>query len=203
MAKDIDLITIPKVKYPALRQTVQAGDLLFYSGEDEVSRLIRRATQSLWSHIGIIFKIENLDRILLLESVESMGVRLIPVSRYIKNIENEDNEGKYDARLVIARHQALKPEQVNPFINFGIDQISRPYDLAEIKRIIERIQKGKGKIIRDESYMCSELVYECFAKVGIEIPYNELGFISPQDIWIEENIQVVAEIDHLSMPKIG
>jgi uncharacterized protein YycO len=197
MAKDTDLITISKVKYPALRQTVQAGDLLFYSGEDEVSRLIRRATQSLWSHIGIIFKIENLDRILLLESVESMGVRLIPVSRYIKNVENEENDGKYDARLVIARHQALKPEQVKPFINFGIDQISRPYDLAEIKRIIERIQKGKGKIIRDEAYMCSELVYECFAKVGIEIPYNELGFISPQDIWIEENIQVIAEIDHL------
>jgi uncharacterized protein YycO len=197
MANDKDLLKIPKVTYSQLRDTVQAGDLLFYSGEDEVSKLIRRATHSLWSHIGVIFKIENLDRILLLESVESMGVRLIPVSRYIKNVEHESNDGKFDARLVIARHKSLKKNQVNHLINFGIDQISRPYDLDEIRRIIERIQKGEGKAVRDEAYMCSELIYECFLKIGIEIPYNRLGFISPQDIWIDKNIEVIAEIEHL------
>lgn len=193
------LNSIPQIKYPLLRDTIEAGDLLFYSGDDDISMLIREVTQSIWSHIGIIFKIDNLDRILLLESVESFGVRLIPISRYIKGVEEdmEQNDAKPNARLVIARHKQLTKDQIRPLINFGLDQIAQPYDLEEIRRIMQRIRTGEGKAIRDRAYMCSELVFECFDAVGIEIPYNHLGFISPQDIWANEHIEPIAEIAHL------
>lgn len=195
MASNTDLDNIPLVTHDSLRNVVEAGDILFYSGEDEVSRLIRWATNSIWSHVGIILKIDSLDRILLLESVESMGVRLIPLTKYIKTVEEEDD--KFDARLVIARHQLLKQANIRNLINFGIDQITRPYDHDEIQRIMVRIAKGEGKAERDHAYMCSELVYECFRQVNIEIPYNHLGYISPEDIWIDEKVVAIAEIDHL------
>lgn len=199
MASLDELNTIPKVKYPVLRQHVEAGDLLFYAGDDDISMLIREVTKSIWSHIGIIFKIDNLDRILLLESVESFGVRLIPVSRYIKGVEEEmeQNDAKPNARLVIARHTQLSELLVRPLINFGLDQIAQPYDLEEIRRIMQRIRTGEGKAIRDRAYMCSELVFECFYAVGIEFQYNSLGFISPQDIWEDQNLKAIAEIEHL------
>ena len=192
------LSTIPKIQYAALREHVEAGDLLFYSGDDDISMLIREVTNSIWSHIGIIFKIENLDRLLLLESVETFGVRLIPLSRYIKGVEElEDNDDKPEARLVVARHTQLTEAHLKPLINFGMNQITRPYDLEEIRRIMQRIRTGEGKAVRDRAYMCSELVYECFASVGIEFNYHPLGFISPQDIWADENLVAIAEIEHL------
>jgi len=198
MATLDELTTIPKIKYPLLRAHVTAGDILFYSGDDDISMLIREVTNSMWSHVGIVFKIDNLDRILLLESVETFGVRLIPVSRYIKGIaeEMEQNDAKPNARLIIARHTQLTEAHIRPFINFGLDQIAQPYDLDEIRRIMQRIRTGEGKAIRDRAYMCSELVFECFDAIGIEFKYNTLGFISPQDIWADENIKAVAEIEH-------
>ncbi len=197
MASNTDLDTIPKVPYPNLDTLIQSGDILFYSGEDEVSKLIRWATHSIWSHIGILFKFEEINRILLLESVESMGVRLIPLSKYIKNIEREEEEEDFYARLVIARHEDLPNANVKALMNFGIDLITRPYDREEIQRIMIRIAKGEGKAERDRAYMCSELVYECFLKAGVEIPYNHLGFISPEDIWTTPKVHAIAEIDHL------
>lgn len=198
MATLDELNTIPKIQYPALREHLEAGDLLFYAGDDDISMLIREVTQSVWSHIGIVFKIDNLDRILLLESVESFGVRLIPISRYIKGVaeEMDQNDAKPNARLVIARHKKLTQAQIRPLINFGIDQIAQPYDLEEIRRIMQRIRTGEGKAIRDRAYMCSELVFECFDAVGLEFAYNHLGFISPQDIWADENVEAIAEIEH-------
>lgn len=197
MANNSDLDIIPKVSYENLDSLIQSGDILFYSGEDEVSKLIRWATHSIWSHIGILFKFQEINRILLLESVESMGVRLIPLSKYIKNIEREEEEEDFYARLVIARHEDLPGTDVSALMNFGIDQITRPYDREEIQRIMIRIAKGEGKAERDRAFMCSELVYECFIKAGVEIPYNHLGFISPEDIWKDPKIHAIAEIDHL------
>jgi hypothetical protein len=199
MATSQDLATIPKIGYPLLRDHLEAGDLLFYSGDDDISMLIREVTQSIWSHIGIVFKIDNLDRILLLESVEMFGVRLIPISRYIKGVEEdmEQNDAKPNARLVVARHDLLTAAHIRPLINFGLDQIAQPYDLEEIRRIVQRIRTGEGKAVRDRAYMCSELVFECFYAVGLEFAYNALGFISPQDIWEDAHVRPIAEIEHL------
>jgi Permuted papain-like amidase enzyme, YaeF/YiiX, C92 family len=196
MASNQDLLKSPKVTYQALRDTVKSGDILFYSGEDEVSKLIRWATHSIWSHIGIIVKIDKLNRVLLLESVENMGVRLIPLSKYIKNIEEYADEEKFDARLVIARHRLLSSRKIKKMLSFGIDQITRPYDHHEIQRIIQRIIAGEGKANRDRAFMCSELVYECLSIVDIEIAFNPMGFISPEDIWTNPHIEVIAEIEH-------
>lgn len=195
MARNSDLEGLPKVPYEELTKIVKTGDLLFYSGDDEVSKLIRWATNSHWSHVGILFKIESLNRLLLLESVESYGVRLIPLSKYIHNGSAAEG-AESDSRLIVARHSCLDDEKVSQLINFGIEEITQPYDSQEISRIMIRIATGEGKKERDRAYICSELIHECFLSAGIEIPYNEKGFISPEDIWIDPQINVIVEINH-------
>jgi uncharacterized protein YycO len=200
MASNANLDQIPLIPYSDLWDTVQNGDILFYSGEDEISKLIRWATNSIWSHVGILFKVDSIQRIMILESVESQGVRVIPLSKYIQNHQEdlEAHEEKPKARLVIARHQNFQENQLNDLLNFGMNQITRPYDRDEIQRIMIRIATGQGKQERDKIYMCSELIFECFMAVDLEIPYNKLGFISPEDIWIDDNVVSIAEIEHLS-----
>jgi len=197
MASNQDLNNILLTSYYELYDVIQDGDILMYSGEDDVSKIIQKATQSMWSHVGILFKIEPWKRLMLIESVENMGVRLIPLSRYIQNIEREEEEEEFYARLIIARHQQLKPEMIHRLINYSIDLITRPYDIEEIMQIMERLRTGQGKMKRDRAYMCSEMVYECYHKIGIELNHHPFGFISPEDIWLDENVIGITEINHL------
>lgn len=57
-----------------------------------------------------------------------------------------------------------------------------------------RVTLGIGKKERDREYICSELVYECFSNAGREFDYDERGFISPENIWLDEKVSLVGRI---------
>ena len=73
------------MNYSEIRPLLCSGDLLLCSGTSWFSRLIQAATGSEWSHVGLILRMERLDRVMLLESVESIGVRAVPLSCYFEN----------------------------------------------------------------------------------------------------------------------
>jgi len=176
---------LPVTEYSVLRAGLRTGDLLFASGDYLVSQAIQKITKSPWSHIGIIFKIEEIDRVLLLESVEDMGVRFVPLSKYTDDYENG---APYKGRLVVARINDFAPSEIAPLARFGIDELTRPYDKDEVSKIIARIALKIGKLERDREYICSELVYECFLKAGRSFAYNENKFISPEEIWRDSKV---------------
>lgn len=179
------------IPYQNIRSKLKSGDLLFASGDYLLSKAIQRFTASPWSHVGIVFKLERLDRILLLESVEDMGVRFASLSKYLTDYE----DGKpYDGRVVLARSRDVNAEIVHGIAKFGINELTRPYDKDEIAKIMARIALGLGKKERDREYICSELVYECFSHAGREFAYNPKGFVSPEDIWIDGKVSLVCRI---------
>lgn len=186
-----DLEALPVLSYQALRSQLKSGDLLFTSGDYLLSKAIQTMTESPWSHVGIVFHIQDIDRILLLESVEDMGVRFAPLSKYLRNYE----KGRpYRGRAAIARCNDITPDMVRRLSAFGIDELTRPYDTDEIANVLARITLGKARRKRDREYICSELVYECFAHANREFRYNRRGFISPQDIWRDEQVELVGRI---------
>jgi hypothetical protein len=190
--KDIEN-TIEGRSYENLRPELKSGDILFCSGEHIISLAIRGLTQSPWSHVGIVLRSKSLDRVLLLESVEDMGVRLTPLSKYVVDYD----KGKpYKGDLVIARIKGLKARDIIEMARLGVDELTRPYDVNEIARVLARIALSKGKTKRDREYICSELVHECFAHAGIHFSYDRRGFISPENIWTDERICPVARILH-------
>ena len=96
--------SLPVLAYRELRPKLKSGDLLFTSGDYLASQLIRKFTESPWSHVGIVFRVDAIDRVLLLESVEDMGVRFAPLSKYLSDYEG----GKpYRGRIVVARCRRL------------------------------------------------------------------------------------------------
>jgi hypothetical protein len=138
-----------------------------------------------------MFRLDSIDRILLLESVEDMGVRFVPLSKYLTDYEH----GKpYRGRIVMARCAGVDEEIVSGLAGFGIDELTRPYDKDEVAQIVARIALGIGKKERDRDYICSELVYECFSHAGKEFAYDERGFISPENVWLNEAVSLVARI---------
>lgn len=182
---------MPVASYEEIRTKLRSGDILFASGDYLVSEAIRTMTNSPWSHVGIVFRMNSIERILLLESVEDMGVRFAPMSKYLSDYENG---APYQGKIVLARCSDIMPSAVAELAKFGINELTRPYDKDEIAKIIARIALGYGRKERDREYICSELVYECFLRANIKFGYNPDGFISPEDIWKDKRISLVCRI---------
>lgn len=190
--KITELIETSVIPYDAMRAQLRTGDLVFCSGTYFFSNAIRWFTKSVWSHIGIIYRDTQLDRIFILESETFIGVRLAPLSKYLNDYHGKNKP--YRGRMFIAR---LMPE-VDPnhhlqAISCGMDELTKPYDNWEIFRIAIRILFKIGKKNRDRKYICSELVYEAFRKAGILFHFHRRS-ISPDDIWKDGRVAPVCRI---------
>ncbi len=186
-----DIKQLKVIPYDRLRSTLKSGDLFFTSGDYLVSKAIQACSGSPWSHVGIVFRLDSIGRLLLLESVEDMGVRFAPLSKYLIDY---DNGKPYKGRAVLARCKDVGKEIVEGIASFGIDELTRPYDKDEIGKILARVALGIGKKERDREYICSELVYECFSRAGLEFAYDRRGFVSPENIWCDENVTLVGRV---------
>ena len=183
---------IPITPYLHVFDTLQTGDLLFASGNYSISRAIQVSSKSPWSHIGIVYKDENINRRLILESVEDDGVRLVALSKYLVDYEKDL---AYKGFLVLARMQnILTQEQKKEIISTGFSLLSSKYDYIEIMKIVYRILFNKKGNEYNEKFICSELVETCFKRANINFLYDELGFITPEHIWEDPRLRLVARI---------
>jgi cell wall-associated NlpC family hydrolase len=195
MAVDIskrEIKALPVQAYDAVRDSLRSGDLVFCSGSYLFSGLIQRFTRSVWSHVGIVYRDDNLGRVFVLESETGVGVRLVPVSKYLRDYHGRRRP--YRGQIVVGRVQpALTTEQVRQGVSFGMDLLTKPYDNSEILRIALRIAFRVGRRTRDRKFICSELVDECFRAAGVRFARPD-NYISPQDIWRDPSVLLQARI---------
>jgi len=195
---DARVDSLPVESYSVLRKRLQSGDLFFCSGDYLVSQMIRKVTNSPWSHVGIVIVVSSIDRVLLLESVEDVGVRLAPLSKYLTDY----GEGSaYDGRIVIARLSALTMteglnynQKIEAITKYGADALTLPYNKEEIGQILARIVLGIGKKAANKGYICSELVASCLAEAGIGISAGSGGYVTPEDVWRDPTVNLLARI---------
>lgn len=182
-----------EVSYSKVRATIRSGDILLCSGNSMFSRLIKRATGSIWSHVGIILRQDNIDRIFVLESVETIGVRAVALSSYVNNY-NGSHKG-YDGQILIARHSEFNPSMLRTFSLQAVDLLGYQYDSLEIARIVKKLAFrwagiGKKSTLRDNGlYICSEYSDKCLKSVGIHVPHD--GFIVPSDFAKDKHVDMV------------
>ena len=190
--KPDDIAAVQVVPYENVRDHLQTGDVIFCSGSYFFSGLIRWFTKSVWSHCGIIYRDDNLGRIFVLESETLIGVRLAPLSKYLKDYHGKNRP--YKGRIIIGRlNPDVHPDDLKKAISYGMDVLTMPYDNFEILRIAIRILFKRGRRNRDKKYICSELVYECFRKADVWFKFNKRS-ISPDDIWKDPRVEQVCRI---------
>jgi Permuted papain-like amidase enzyme, YaeF/YiiX, C92 family len=179
---------IRKVPYEKIRDFLKTGQLVFCSGNYLFSGIIQKLTKSTWSHVAIVYKDEELGRVLILEAEPFVGIRLIPLSKYLKDYKGKKRP--YKGMIFISELTVpITREQLNRGISFGLDELTRPYDNWEIFRIMLRILFRRGKRERNRNYICSELVRDCFARAGVVFPMTDT-YISPDAIWKDARVAV-------------
>lgn len=177
--------------YKQFRKNIRSGDLLFCSGSGWFSKMIQNTTDSIWSHVAFVMRLDSIDRVMVLESVEPQGVRTVPLSKYLTDYDNKGNP--YFGGVVLARHEDFQrkatEENLQKFGQFAVNLFGYPYDRDEIGKIAARIvasylpfsRKDKKDLKADREYICSEYVWECYQSVGIRVPHDRRGFVSPAD----------------------
>ncbi len=183
-----DMKKVSTVSYEDIRAELKTGDIFFSSGSYLFSGFIQRLTKSAWSHVAIVYVDKDLGRVLVLEAEPMVGIRLIPLSKYLKDYQGKKKS--YKGQIFIAQlKDPLDQDKLNEGICFGLDELTRPYDNWEIIRIMLRILFKIGKPERNRQYICSELVRACFKKSGVDFKLTD-SYISPDAIWTDSRVKM-------------
>ena len=200
--QDSILSELPPQPYAMIRDQIRDGDMLLCSANDLGSRLIRWATRSQWSHCAIAFRIREIDRVMVLECVQRMGVRAVPMSDFIARTSS--GVRPYPGRIVLARHQDFQAGSdqagMAKMVTFAFTRLGAKFSKWETVKIGLRIALGRlnatmpALIVADDEYICSEYVAKCYESVGLPIAWNGNGFITPADIADDPHVNAVAQI---------
>lgn len=194
----------PAVGYAELRRELRSGDLLLCSGTGMFSRMIQAVSESVWSHVAFVMRLDAIDRVMVLESLEPIGVRTVPLRKYLEDYDSHGNP--YPGRLAVVRHadfaERADQEALRRLGKFAVDLFGYPYDKDEIAKIAARIVASKigftrrvrQAVKRDREYICSEYVWECYKSLGIHIDYDRRGFIAPADFARARGVQLQAVV---------
>ena len=187
--------------YALLRTEIRSGDLLLCQGTSPMSRMIQYATGSPYSHVAFILRLDTLDRIAILESVESIGIRVCMLSSYVQDYNGSGLP--YPGRLHVARHRQMNLQDDVHLLTFSraaVDLLGYPYGTQDILNITTRIVAAKlgmptRPIRTDRTFICSEFVQTVYQSIGIDVPYNTTNFISPGDFAACPDVSVLWEIE--------
>lgn len=204
-----DFETAQAVPYSTLRADLRTGDLLLFHSSNVGSEVIEYFTHSLWCHVAMVWVLPDIDRVLLLESVDTFGVRAMALSSRING--TAANPAPYPGKIAVARHSDFPdkpdPMRVREMTQFAIDRLGFPYGTVELLKIGARIAAGlagaslPGALKPENAYVCSEYVAKCYAAMGIELVQDKAGFIAPADIANDPKVELVCGLKH--DPKAG
>jgi hypothetical protein len=171
---------------------IKNGDLFFSGGTGNFSNTVKKLSNSHVSHVGLVFWWGQ--NLMLLESVLEVGVRAIPLFHYTGNYNHTGK--RYDGTLFIARHKgvtndALKLEAMQ---QVAIDLFGFKYDRNDILKILMNRFTSKIKRRENDAFICSEYVDKIFEMVNIKFNRETSGFIFPEHIAADPNVEIVCEL---------
>lgn len=193
------LTTLHPKSYAELRKEVRDADILLCSASDAFSRLIRWATGSPWSHIGLAYRLDEIDRVMVLEAVAKIGVRAVPLSTFISRTSGGVHP--YPGDIVLARHEGMGARsRANPMrkmAGFAFDRLGDPFSNREMLRIVLRILWHRARrrmprmLLPKDEFICSEYVARCLEELGLKPPWDGLGFVAPADFARDKRVKAV------------
>ena len=206
MAIDNDILETTKAEpLEDVVRRIRDGDILLCSCDEPFSKLIRWATKSPWSHIGLAYRWQGVGRIMVFEAVQRIGVRTVPLSTFVS--QGAAGKKPFPGKILLARHADYADKggghgsaAMKRLADFAIDRFGDPFAPGEILKIglrvvLGRLHKVMPKMIGpDDEFICSEYVAKCYEAVGIEIAWDGRGFIAPADFANDPNVKAIAQI---------
>lgn len=181
------------------KDSLQDGDIIFHSSSSEQCKAVQIATNSIYSHCGIIFKTGNDYNVL--EAVQP--VIITPLNEWIKR----GNESKYVIKRLIKADSIITDDVRRKMVETGKSFLGKNYDLTfewsddriycselvwKIYKRAANIEVGKLQSLKSFNLEDKRVQKIMKERYGNNIPYDE-QVISPVAIFKSDLLKTVAE----------
>ncbi len=159
------------------------------------------------------FWMKDVDRVLVLEAVEKIGVRCVSLSDFVSR--DSAGHSPYPGKILLARHRGLAgPDAAvrTPHLaGVAFDRLGSKFAAGEIAKIGLRIATARllgarptpKPLLPDDEFICSEYVAKAYEAAGLPIPFDGLGFIAPADFARDPALDPVVQVDVSRPPRPG
>lgn len=181
-----------KARYSAVRSKMKPGDVIAFGGKGNFSEMIKWATRSTVSHVGVIMQSKMLfeDEVQkgffnqVIESTDINGFSGVSISRLSDRLKSYDGNIWW-LPLSTGAHAKLKRKE---FFDWCLHQKGKPYDMPQaVRSAVDTLDKvpiigGATYNIEDFSkFFCSELVAGALEKGGVVNNINS-SEVTPIDL---------------------
>ncbi len=146
--------------YLGVREGLKTGDLLVVEGQGLISKVIQWKTKSPYSHVGLLvrFSLLGINRVFLVHSTSKTGIVLLPLSRYLSELE-----APVSIIPLQLDHQKCPPKELRTQITrYVMMQLGLGYDFKGILNyLLPWIQQSKADMY------CSEFAASTYRRVGL------------------------------------
>lgn len=180
-ADKVSDVWVPEFSQAQFIGQLQHGDILFFSGQEAISKAIEDETKSPWSHVGYVAFTNIYPEPLFIEAVFPQGVfisRLIP--KYI---------GVYDGDIVLCR-RILPKEGIEAIIEKAVSRVGNAYDWqSEVEQAAHNLLHFLPEHATKGELYCSGLVQ--YASTAWDPPLQQPNpdvAASPEDNWTDPTV---------------
>ena len=159
-------------RYEDIRDCLDTGDIVLFSGTGPVSTGIKVGTQSPWSHVGMVVRVDDPTLVLVYQSTT-----LSKVKDYIDNMPKQGVQinvlsqcvASYSGRIALRRLEVVRSPAMREVLNdFREDMKGRPYETSKLELLRSAYDGPFGSNCEDlSSLFCSELVAEAYQRMGL------------------------------------
>jgi uncharacterized protein YycO len=191
-----DFLKAEKIK---LEKKIKNGDIIFQTSKSSQSKAIQLATNSKYSHMGIIY--ENDEKYYVYEAVQP--VKLTPLQEWINRGEN----GHYVIKRIKNSEIILTNRVINEMKIYGEKFKGKSYDLYfewsddkiycselvwKIYKQVANIEIGKLELLSDFDLSNEIVRNKMKERYGENIPMNE-KVISPAEMFDSDKLIIIEE----------
>jgi len=158
-----------------------------------------------WTHVALAYRWPELNRIMVFEAVQQLGVRTVTLERFIS--QSSTGQTPYPGKIFLARHADYADvggkaggAAMRRLADFAVEKFGDRFAPGEILKIATRICFGRlggamPKALKAKNeFICSEYAAGCFEAVGITIEWDGRGFIAPADFGRDPKVKAIAQI---------
>ena len=161
------------VDYSSVREKMRPGDVIAFAGKGWVSHIIKLFTRSKVSHVGVVLNIDELGRVMVMESTTLNGKRGVQINRMSRRLEQYKGNVWWLPLSPAVREGA----DWAAFWDFLYKQDGKDYGTkAAIKSAIPIL--GKEHF---DKWFCSSLVAAAHEASGV-LPDINSAEVTPEDL---------------------
>jgi hypothetical protein len=182
--------------YMDIRDRIDTGDLVLFSGKGGVSAGIKWFTRSSWSHVGMALRLPEWDMVLLWESTVINNVKDVEEGRVLQGVQLtplSERLARYDGDVAI-RHLEVErtPAMASALRQLREQFRGRPYEGKHIELLKSAYDGPFGRNHEDlSSLFCSEMVAEAYQAMDLLPPRPASNEYTPRDFSAAGKLKLV------------